>query len=161
VVASIGADAAVFHVVGVSLALLGAKPTSCLACPDHVSEQRLVRSSASRGKRACDGANVGAVKTGSDALDHFLDHLLAKAGVRTSRACLSAVEALLDTANQGTVDGAADVRMCRNDLLYVHGVLQLVMKELGSAPNTTNPPLCALIPDWQHSGRWLEAENPA
>jgi len=107
--ACLRADPAVFVHLGVALALVGARPAGGHAGLEHGAGEVGVIAGVPGQHPAGGAADVSAVQAGADALDQVRDPGLAQARVGAGGAGLGAVEAFLDTPNQGCAVDLAEV----------------------------------------------------
>lgn len=108
-----------FMVVCMPLALLPADAAGHGACLDDRPGELRLEFSLPGEDLARGGAHITAVQTQANAADQHADVVLAEVSVRASSAALSAVEACVDTRNQGSRFDCGSPRMRLQYLLSV------------------------------------------
>ena len=94
--ASLSADPAVLMHVGVARTVIATDATSNTACFQERLGDAGIRTGPARQDGAGCGADLGAVKVGTNAVHQIGDHLFSQTGVRACRADLRAIETGLD-----------------------------------------------------------------
>lgn len=122
-----GADAAVFVVGGMSLALITGGLAGGGASFDHCAEDVEIRGSLTRHDTSGSVAGVGAVEAKADAAHHLAHVALGEIGVGATRAAGGTVEAVLDTTQERVAIDVCRLWMCLDYVWKCHVLSFLVL----------------------------------
>lgn len=117
----VSADLAVFVMTRVASTLFCAQPACLRARIEQRLQDNFVTTRAPGRESAGRGTDVRTVEIQSNALCELLDLVLSETSISACGTGLGAVVACLDATDQLAVHVAADVRVCTDDFLGVHG----------------------------------------